>query len=585
MSSPAMNTSTPEGSPKNFNPNGLSDGPKATPLTTTATDDDQLGISHTASKETSNPPAWRRKRRFTMLPNAHLEPRPFTNKYFFKRPRLLQYYDRGALIDSQGHRLTPPHPDDDLVLSPSTNGGVVSDAETDPATASVPEAFLSRAQDVETGKLQRDWLNLFIDLLWVGIVSNISSSFVSSAFETPASNTWGYAFLEFIVLFQTAFRFWSYIRKFLNNFFNKDFSQSLFLTWVLVLALFFGNQTPYFLDGKGNTWIIGTFLVAKGSFVLVEGVYCWFIPSLRREFRVTFVIAIPAAALWSASVVVPWPTQAALILPAVMLEGLISAIMSLPLGHKYLLRGAPKKALDPDNFVERLQGFFIIVLGEGVFGLISTGGSGWDVGLTIQVVSAIEALIVYYLLFWMFFTGDQTKTYIHAMYRNRYTSLAFQLYVCFCFVASIVQLVWLYMLLGTDFFGSVHVLLFGTILLLDASIKYLIENSLAEDKYSSLLLARWTISASLTGTLLLLTVKALLNRSMDPPGTLVIDSRYLRMAPRAIVCIVTMCLPIINDFNTTAFLGTLVGQLQLLILWELVAAMEKGFRFFEPKEA
>ena len=268
-------------------------------------------------------------------------------------------------------------------------------------------------------------MNLFIDLLWVGIVSNISSSFVSTAFE--AGTIWGYAFLEFIVLFQTAFRFWSYIRKFLNNFFNKDFSQSIFLTWVLILALLFGNQTPYFLDPIGNQYVIATFLVAKASFISIEGLYCWFIPSLKREFRVTALIAIPATGLWIGSVFVSWPTQAALILPAVVLEGLISAVISLPVGDKYLLRGAPKKALDPDNFVERLQGFFTIVLGEGVYGLVVPGGAGWGVGLTGQVGSAIQALVVYYSLFWMFFTGDQSMSSVHAIYRNRYTSLAFQL--------------------------------------------------------------------------------------------------------------------------------------------------------------
>lgn len=82
-----------------------------------------------------------------------------------------------------------------------------------------------------------------------------------------------------------------------------------------------------------------------------------------------------------------------------------------------------------------------------------------------------------------------------------------------------------------------------------------------------------------------MTGKSLLNRSLDPPGTLVINSRYLRMVPRFIVCIVTMCLPIVNDFHTTAFLGVIVSLLQTLTLWEYLAAMEKGFLFFEPKNS
>lgn len=395
-------------------PNGSAEEPGSAslnlPKSTTLTAMDS--IKKPISNEDSN---WRRrllKRGFTMLPNAHVEPRPFINKYFFKRPRLLQYYHGDAFVDSHGRRFEAANPDD-IVLSNTT---------TERDVSSVQAQLVEENNDPETSKIQRDWLNLFIDLLWVGIVSNISYNFVTTAFQPGGS--WGYALLEFAVLFRTAFSFWSYIRKFLNNFFNKDFTQSVFLTWVLVLALFFGNQTSYFLDPAGGTWLIATFLTAKASFILIEAFYCVYIPSLRREFLLTFLISIPVAALWGASIAVAWPVQAALILPAVLFESVVASIITLPLGD-WFLRGAPKKALDPDNFVDRLQGFFIIVLGEGVYALVS--GNDWGVGLSAQVVFAIEALIVYYSLFWLFFTGDQTKTYIHAIYRNRYMSLAFQL--------------------------------------------------------------------------------------------------------------------------------------------------------------
>ena len=104
------------------------------------------------------------------------------------------------------------------------------------------------------------------------------------------------------------------------------------------------------------------------------------------------------------------------------------------------------------------------------------------------------------------------------------------------------------------------------------------------EKSYSLLLARWTISAALSGTLILMTAKALLNRSLDTIGTLVVDHRYLRLAPRVAICVIIMCLPIVKDLDTTTFLGVLVALLQLVIFWELVAGMEKGFKFFEPKD-
>jgi hypothetical protein len=82
-----------------------------------------------------------------------------------------------------------------------------------------------------------------------------------------------------------------------------------------------------------------------------------------------------------------------------------------------------------------------------------------------------------------------------------------------------------------------------------------------------------------------MTLKALLNRSLDRPGTLLVNNRYLRMAPRAVVCIVAICLPAVNEINTVTFLGSLVGLLQTLAWWEVMAAMESGAKWFEPKES
>jgi hypothetical protein len=130
-------------------------------------------------------------------------------------------------------------------------------------------------------------------------------------------------------------------------------------------------------------------------------------------------------------------------------------------------------------------------------------------------------------------------------------------------------------------------------LVLDASIKYLIQNSvtssgslvLGPDMAHSVFLARWTISASLDSTLLWMTLRSLLNRSLDTPGTLLVDNRYIRMVPRAVVSVIFLCLPVVEDISPYTFLSVIMALLQSLILWELVAGMEKGAKLFEPKDS
>ena len=131
-------------------------------------------------------------------------------------------------------------------------------------------------------------------------------------------------------------------------------------------------------------------------------------------------------------------------------------------------------------------------------------------------------------------------------------------------------------------------MLFASLLLLVSSIQYFIANSLPSTlviEAHGLYLARWTISGSLSATVVFMTGIAILNHSLDDPGTLLIDNRYLRMAPRAMVCIVVMCLPLIPHLSAWLFLSILLCLLQPLILWEFIAAMDKGFTFLEPKDS
>ena len=55
------------------------------------------------------------------------------------------------------------------------------------------------------------YTNLFVDIIWAGIVQNVSRQFSGTAFET--NNSWGIAFLNFLALYLTAWRTWNYLRE------------------------------------------------------------------------------------------------------------------------------------------------------------------------------------------------------------------------------------------------------------------------------------------------------------------------------------------------------------------------------------
>ena len=155
----------------------------------------------------------------------------------------------------------------------------------------------------------------------------------------------------------------------------------------------------------------------------MELLYIIFILYLRREIALNFIFGIPITGLWIGALKLDWPSNAALILPALVLEGLAQTLMTLPIGDQ-LLRGSPRRTVDPEFYIERLQGFFVIILGEGLYVLVV--GGNWGLGFGTRLGMGIQALLIYYALFWLFFLGDAGKTYIHALFRNQYTAAAYE---------------------------------------------------------------------------------------------------------------------------------------------------------------
>ena len=96
--------------------------------------------------------------------------------------------------------------------------------------------------------------------------------------------------------------------------------------------------------------------------------------------------------------------------------------------------------------------------------------------------------------------------------------------------------------------------------------------------------AVWTVSVSLATIVFSMTGLALLDESLDPPGTLRINSRYLRLSGRAVYILVVLIIPTAKKINPEIFLGTCAILMFLLSIWEWIVSMEKGGKFVEPRQ-
>jgi low temperature requirement protein LtrA len=108
--------------------------------------------------------------------------------YFFERPRALQYTYLGERI-SYGEDAAP------------ISHEISSASDLKYTAEGVAKA--------------RERIDLFIDLVWVGIISNLSEVF-SEVYFAPHQSA-GKAFLMFIVVFLPAWRIWNFLREFLSQ--------------------------------------------------------------------------------------------------------------------------------------------------------------------------------------------------------------------------------------------------------------------------------------------------------------------------------------------------------------------------------
>jgi len=399
-------------------------------------------------------------------------------------------------------------------------------------------------------------------------------TFSDQAFRESGVSS-GASTLEFILLFVPVWRIWDHLRAITINHFNDDLMQRNFVVWILILAVVYGINAPFaYVPDGGNSLklLIAVYLISQASFLIVYAIQATFLPFLRRQVAFNFCALLISSGLWIAAIFVPYPGKIGLIVAAILTEYPVDIALKSPAAERYLTPGW-KKVPDIDHYVERHEGFFIIILGEGVFRLIEGSPSG--LGINQGTGTVITTLLMYYNLHWLYFRADSSKTFVHALRRTWWKPVFWQFF---------------------------HVIMFAALLLVAASTLFLITHrsdpkkatgplSTSDDDDSSeppakpeaVLFALWSASLSLTVTLICMTGIALLNRPLDPPKTLLVNNRYIRLAPRLPVIVFIALLPLIKDMTGTWWCGMVVWALYALFFWELVAGLEKDWKFVEPK--
>ncbi|KAL8836301.1 MAG: hypothetical protein Q9170_002974 [Blastenia crenularia] len=456
---------------------------------------------------------------------------PYRHLYLIKRPVIKETVSRTS---------------SNLNLQPSNNG-----------ITSSPDNYNDA---IDNPILEKRRFELFIDLIWVGIIGNLADSFRDEAFSEDSGVSVGRALGNFVLLFVTAWRLWKFLQIFMSKYHTNDLVERWFVVWILILALLFGNDAPFLLiagEEQSNLAII-VYLAARGSFFIIEAVYSLYIPWLRRGMLIRTITASTLAAIWIGMIFVPKDRQIYTLVAVTILEVLLEVAYDAPLLSHYL-REERAKPPNADHWIERIREFFVIILGEGVLNLIR--GSPLGHGLTPTSGNGISVLIIYYTLNGFYFSGDQSRRYIHAVKRAWWRGQVWQFF---------------------------HVLLFHATLILGVGAGFLLEHpntsakAEGETLASQMYAAKWVVSISLATVLVSQTLIALLSKSLDGKRASKVDNRYLRLLPRIAVVTVTLCLPLREQMVAAVFLTILVMMLVAVLMWEWIASLERDGGLVEP---
>lgn len=522
-------------------------------------------------------------RRSTNLEIAPRDEAPTAHRYILRRPRALQAKYMGRI-----------HAGGDVGIISTQDIEASGPPQASDASVSSEDEGSDERRSTDFVDVQRDRVELFIDLLFVGIISNLSEHCFDRLFGS-AEIPLGSSIAEFILLFLATWRIWSSLQQFLSAYYLDDFIQRIFLLFVLTLSLIWGNNSPYFLSAFSDEisadqshFAISTYLIALASIQLMEVIYSIWIPFIRRLVLVSWILALPASGLWVGVILTSDQVQLGLLIAAIVWEWVVSMLLHSPAGQH--LQGGPQhlqRSYDARHTRRRYETFFLIALGEGVFLLVRASplGEGWS----ISIGAGVLGLIIYFLLHFIYFNGDHTRSYVHSLHRRWYFAQLWSL---------------------------LHVILYASLVLMSSAILYLIDfvhqtgaaatepdvdepasaassdavvaRDESTEQSPSLSMENMRLASSITIISLAISLFAmlgiaLLNRPVDARRTLIVNNRFVRMAPRT-AAIAVFAVVWYADIRTPIFvLSMITWVLAAVYFWEWHTGLEKGWQVFEPR--
>ncbi|KAF2092439.1 hypothetical protein NA57DRAFT_50195 [Rhizodiscina lignyota] len=399
---------------------------------------------------------------------------------------------------------------------------------------------LKKANDEER---QAGRFELFLDLLYVALVANMAENF--------ADHANGNGLVKYMLIFRHA---WSDLREVMNSYYNDDLLQRCLILWVMgLLILYASSGEP--IDESENDGIpglsalratTGAYMTARLTIILIYYIYSFASHQHRPQARIFASLNLVGLFLWIPMFfeTISLRGKIAVAVVAIVYEE-AAWIWSFGPWVKKMLKLEYSTAVDVEHEIDRQAAFYIIVLGEFVYGIVV--GSPAGIGLTLNYFRAVEVLVIAFSFNWIYVNRDGSIESTHPLSRS----------VVSAFIWFIIHLPLTASLLIGGHVASVSVGKEG------------LESG-----------ERWLLCGGLAAGLFCLWIIGVLENGRDPPKILIMP-KPVRMLPRLLCAITLAAVPLADSLNVTQLLSIPTGLILFIVVWETIGALKRCSNIFE----
>jgi low temperature requirement protein LtrA len=319
-----------------------------------------------------------------------------------------------------------------------------------------------------------------------------------------------------------------------------------------------GHTGYWFASGwrAAITSAIGFYLVAKTMRLALYFIYGALLPKFRKAlwlhgmaFLIITCIYLPVLFLNRPGLIVI--LLVAGVVAEIASRYLIAAALQLAHGHaKHKGHKTYMPAYSLPHIMERTTLFTILVIGEVIMSATYTAYAG-EHGPQAKFWRASLGIVIAFMLMWLYFDADSSRTFVHGLKRHWFTSITF---------------------------SNIHFPLCAALVLMGSSMAKMIAQEAVEIRYL------WFFSGSIATAMFCIGVIGILHKSLDRWGSSAFP-RETRIALRFVMAGVFGVMPLLHHWKSVEFLGTFAAILALAVAFETFGKLGSVGREYDPVRA